>query len=210
VSAELNAEPPSFDRSKTLTELENHDWGEPHYDSHVVTSSHAYRKVPVAALETEQLRMLVGQSIGLPFLVHVLLEVLGSDPWAEGDSFRGDLMSAALRSQNHLFWLTNPALLDRLLDIVARMEQDQDVEEFERETFDEFVREAAEGLDYAYHRFFGPERSESWQGRQLPKICADLRFEHRVRLPYYDEPAALRTIWERVLFALELDPSVGE
>lgn len=58
-----------FDRSKTLQELEQSDWGEPEFDSHLVTTCHRLRRVPLDQFTVEDLRIMIGQNIGLPFLV---------------------------------------------------------------------------------------------------------------------------------------------
>ncbi|MGW3917080.1 contact-dependent growth inhibition system immunity protein [Streptomyces sp. NPDC005070] len=47
-------------------------------------------------LTVEDLRLLIGQDLGLAYLLPLALEVLRDDPMAEGDTYEGDLLSAVL------------------------------------------------------------------------------------------------------------------
>ncbi len=98
-----------FDRSKSLQELEAEDWGEPTYDSHLVTECHRLRRVPLRAFSPEDLRIMIGQQIGLPYLIPLALELLRSDPFTAGDCYEGDLLAAVLRADSR-FWLASPEL----------------------------------------------------------------------------------------------------
>ena len=92
-----------FDRNKSLQQLEGQDWGEPTYDSRLVTECHRLRRVPLCRFRVEDLRIMVGQSIGLPYLVPLALEQLHRKPLAEGDYYAGDLLAAVLRADPS-FW----------------------------------------------------------------------------------------------------------
>jgi len=83
----------SLDRNKSLQELEAQDWGDPAYDSHLVTECHRLRRVPLRELTAENLRIMIGQQIGLPQLIPLALELLSGDPFAPGDFYRGDLLA---------------------------------------------------------------------------------------------------------------------
>jgi hypothetical protein len=52
----------TIDTSKTLEELDGQDWGQPNFDSYVVTACHRLRKKPVREFEEEDFRVLLGQS----------------------------------------------------------------------------------------------------------------------------------------------------
>jgi CDI immunity proteins len=93
----------SFDRNKSLQQLEGEDWGRPTYDSHLVTECHRLRRVPLREFTAENLRIMIGQQIGLPYLVFVALELLRSDPFTAGDFYEGDLLAAVLRAES-AFW----------------------------------------------------------------------------------------------------------
>ena len=65
-----------FDRSKTLQELEGEDWAEPEYESHLVTNAHRLHRVPLREFTVEDLRFMIGQQFGLPYLIPIALEHL--------------------------------------------------------------------------------------------------------------------------------------
>jgi hypothetical protein len=92
-----------FDRNKSLQQLEDQDWGEPTYDSRLAAECHRLRRLPLRRFSVEDLRIMIGQSIGLPYLVPVALEQLHRKPLAEGDYYAGDLLAAVLRA-DPLFW----------------------------------------------------------------------------------------------------------
>jgi len=92
-----------IDRNKSLQELEGKDWGEPIYDSHLVTECYRLRRVPLRELTAGSLRILIGQQIGLQYLVPMALELVQADPFTEGDYYSGDLLAAVLRVEA-TFW----------------------------------------------------------------------------------------------------------
>jgi contact-dependent growth inhibition (CDI) system CdiI-like immunity protein len=114
--------PDSFDRSKTLEQLEQEDWGEPTFDSHLVRECHRLRRVPVAAFRVEDLRIMIGQQIGLIRLVPLALEKLEGDPLAEGNYYAGDLLNAVVQLPR-TFWDGRGEWLRRLSAVIGRAEQ---------------------------------------------------------------------------------------
>ena len=84
----------------TLEELEGEVWGEPEFESHLVLTCHALRKKELDRFTTEDLRIMVGQTISMPILLPRAIVVLERDPLAEGHFFPGDLLSALLRPGN--------------------------------------------------------------------------------------------------------------
>lgn len=83
-------------RTLALENIENDPMGEPNYDSHVVRSVHRLWKKPIGEFTTEELRLMIGQSLGLPWLVPLALERLDKDPFTQGDFYPGDLFSSLL------------------------------------------------------------------------------------------------------------------
>lgn len=72
-------------RSKSLESLEMDSWGPaPSYESYLVRTCHQLRRKPLNEFETEDLRIMVGQDIGLRFLVPLSIEVLQQNILAEG------------------------------------------------------------------------------------------------------------------------------
>jgi len=93
-----------LDGSKTLDELDPPAWGEPEFDSSLVKTCHRLRHKPIGELSVEDLRIMIGQGIGLRWLVPLAVEVLEHDPLAEGDFYPGDLLVSVLRVPRE-FWL---------------------------------------------------------------------------------------------------------
>ena len=111
-----------FDRTKTLEQLDGDVWPYDDFSSHVVQESQRLRKVPVGQLTVEDLRLLIGQKIGLPFLVPVALERLAINPFAEGAYYRGDLL-VSLLSVPQEFWPKHPELNNAVVELGLEMRQ---------------------------------------------------------------------------------------
>ncbi len=109
----------SADREKTLQELEGSDWGEPEFPSHLVVTCHRLHRTPLRDFTVEDLRIMIGQGIGLPFLVPLALERLEEDPLVQGDYYPGDLLGAVLGIDPG-YWRDRPDLHDAALAIVRR------------------------------------------------------------------------------------------
>jgi len=62
------------DRRKTLTELDRQEWGPPTFHSHLVETVHALRHKPLEQFSIEDLRITIGQNIGLRYLVPLAVE----------------------------------------------------------------------------------------------------------------------------------------
>lgn len=84
---------------KNLDQLEGTTWGEPQYGSSLVRTCHALRTKPVDEFTAEDLRIMIGQGIGLPHLVPRALEVLAADPLAAGRYYPGDLLQALVGAE---------------------------------------------------------------------------------------------------------------
>jgi hypothetical protein len=105
---------------KTLTELEGgDDWGPPSFPSALVARCHELRHKPLVDFTTEDLRVMVGQSIGLQFLIPHALDRLEVDPLAEGDLYPGDLLCSVLRVEA-AFWRRHEVLRQRAAEVSLR------------------------------------------------------------------------------------------
>ncbi len=85
-------------RRRTLDELEGVKTPPPCFDSYLTGTCHRLRQKPIGEFTVEDLRIMIGQSFGLFFLIPLALDVLESHPLAEGDFFPGDLLLSVLRS----------------------------------------------------------------------------------------------------------------
>jgi hypothetical protein len=104
--------------SPSLQDLENDDWGEPTYDSYLVRTVHALRRKPIATLTVEDLRIMLGQSVGVTHLVPLALKHLEEDPFVAGHFYSGDLLSVVLQVGPQ-YWRSYPAEAARLAKVAA-------------------------------------------------------------------------------------------
>jgi CDI immunity proteins len=125
--------------SKTLDQLEGDVWGDPTFNSYLVTTCHRLRTKPVDAFSVEDLRIMIGQKIGLPHLVPLAVPVLEREPLAEGDFYPGDLLANVIGAVE---WLqSNPEWLARVIRVTERAsaelvnEEDRDL----KQRFAEFL-----------------------------------------------------------------------
>ena len=107
----------SVDRTRTLEELEDARWGEPEYDSYVVRTCHALRRKPLGTLTDEELRVGVGQRVGLGYLVPIAVERLRPNPLTAADHYEGDLLRSVLDVPSP-FWAEHPDVREELTSIV--------------------------------------------------------------------------------------------
>jgi len=105
-------------RNKTIENLENDKWRINNIDSTLVKKTSELRKVPLSEFTIENLRIMIGQQIGLDFLIPLAIEALCKDLYAEGDFFEGDLLQNVLQVKAE-FWKNNMdywADINKLID----------------------------------------------------------------------------------------------
>jgi hypothetical protein len=106
-----------FDRRRSLEELEQNDWGEPSFNSHLVTTIYRLRLKPLCDFTPEDLRIMIGQSISPDYLIPIALEQLEIDPLIAGDLYPGDLLNTVVRLDSE-YWQQHPDFVPRLAAIV--------------------------------------------------------------------------------------------
>ncbi|KES03371.1 hypothetical protein BU52_30905 [Streptomyces toyocaensis] len=110
------------DRGKSVEELEEVRWPDPPTDTTpLVRSVYELRKKPIKDLTVENLRRLVGQDVGLRWLLPVALDFLRETAREEETSgwFDDDLLSAVVTRKEEA-WRSAPELA-RHLDETVRM-----------------------------------------------------------------------------------------
>jgi hypothetical protein len=132
--------PMQFDRSKSLQQLDGEDWGEPAYNSHLVTECHRLRRVPLCRFTVEDLRIMIGQHISLEYLMPLALEHLRADPFAEGDYYPGDLLSVVLRVGRDV-WQQHPDWRGEVAGIAQRSDRLFAGNEMLEEAYEVFQRD---------------------------------------------------------------------
>ncbi|MEU4480653.1 contact-dependent growth inhibition system immunity protein [Micromonospora sp. NPDC023966] len=82
----------------TIERLEREVWPDPGPDaSALMARCTELRRKPLAEFTVEDLRLMLGQEIGVSALLPLAVQVLLHDPLAEGDHYPGDLLSNVLR-----------------------------------------------------------------------------------------------------------------
>jgi hypothetical protein len=103
---------------KTLDELESVVWGVPKFDSHLVTECYRLRTKPIDDFTVEDLRIMIGQKIGLQHQMPRAIDALEREPLAEGHYYPGDLLANAIECGE---WLRlHSSLMQRLVVIAER------------------------------------------------------------------------------------------
>jgi CDI immunity proteins len=132
-----------FDRRKCLQELERDDWGEPSFQSHLVTTCHALRRKPLCEFTAGDLRIMIGQNISSRFLMPMALEQLENDPFVEADFYPGDLLLTVVHCDPQ-FWAAHNDLLQRIRSIVNRARDAlRSLDATDRRLIDEALRNLA-------------------------------------------------------------------
>jgi hypothetical protein len=106
-------------QEKTLEVLEKDKWGEPTFDSHLLRRCHELRKIQLKNFSIEDLRLMIGQAVGLPFLIPVALERLNENILAEGDLYPGDLLKS-ITDVNEAFWGNNLKLHAEIKRLISK------------------------------------------------------------------------------------------
>ena len=106
-------------QTQTLEEIEKQDWGEPSHDSYLVRTIHALRRRPIGDFTVEDLRISIGQQMGIEHLMPLALDHLEVDPFARGDFYRGDLLKVVMEAEPG-YWLTHSTVARRMTAVASR------------------------------------------------------------------------------------------
>lgn len=121
---------------RTLDEVDPPAWSaRSKYDTNLVSRCHELRSVPLGELTLDDLRMLIGQRIGIAWLVPIALELLRVDPLLEATFYRGDMLVTIMKQTPDYYWEENPDQLEVLRDALGRVEYpDRDSVDFDAAT----------------------------------------------------------------------------
>lgn len=128
--------------SKSLTELEGVDWGMPLPEAppylHVC---HELRYKSLNSLTVEDLRILIGQDVGLRYLMPMAFELLDVDPLAKGKHYAGDLLVSVLGVGGQYF-SSHPDERIKAERILAKARRQlSSLDDFEQECLNDALRE---------------------------------------------------------------------
>ena len=92
--------------NKSLETLEKDFWQTPEGESHLITTCHQLRKKALKNFDIEDLRIMIGQNISLPYLIPIATNKIQNNILSEGDFYEGDLLKSILESDTN-FWKEN-------------------------------------------------------------------------------------------------------
>jgi len=117
-------------RTKTLTNLEKEKWNSSDFDTRLITRLNQLRDIPLDDFTTEDLRIMIGQQMSLPYLIPLAIETLSINLFAEGDLFEGDLLKNVLGIETEFwnahkeYWLQLNELIKNRRDEIANLKFD--------------------------------------------------------------------------------------
>jgi hypothetical protein len=109
------------DESRCLDELEGIAWGPAAHESSLVVNAHRLRRVPLRDFTPGDLRLMIGQRIGLRFLLPLAVGHLEIEPLLEATYYPGDLLSS-VASVEEDDWRGFAGLRQRLDTILATVQ----------------------------------------------------------------------------------------
>jgi hypothetical protein len=125
-------------KQKSIENLEKDFWGpSPKNSTPLVDKVHRLRTIQIETLEPKHIRLLIGQKVGLRFLIPVALEILTPDIFINTDFYNGDLLQNVLNVDNN-FWQENKELKERLNGLLDSYSE-EDKEKFRKGKFDEWT-----------------------------------------------------------------------
>ena len=106
--------------TKSIEQLEKDIWKNPSkFPTDMIEKCYRYRKISIAELTNEQIRLLISQKIGVEYLVGIALEKLERNILTECDFYEGDLL-IAVSSLPTEFWNDNKTEFLTFKNIVER------------------------------------------------------------------------------------------
>lgn len=106
-------------KNSTIAQLENNNWlplTDSDSSSYLIRTVHELRSQKIGAFEVEDFRIMIGQGIGMKFLVPEAIHVLSKNILAEGDFYEGDLLKSVLTSAPD-YWKTHQEQWKKVCDI---------------------------------------------------------------------------------------------
>lgn len=108
----------TIDKNKSLKELENKVINEPVNATSLTQAVYRLWNVPVKEYSVDDLRLMIGQNVGLKYLIPFAIEKLNENPFVEGDYYPGDLLVSVL-SVEKSFWESHPQFYYETAEIIA-------------------------------------------------------------------------------------------
>ena len=125
-------------KQKSIENLEKEFWGQPPTNSTpLVEKVHRLRTIQIEKLKPKDIRLLIGQNVGLKYLIPVALDILQDDLFIDAEFYEGDLLQNVIKVDNG-FWDDNKELMHRFNDLLKSY-SDADKENFRKGKFEEWT-----------------------------------------------------------------------
>lgn len=106
--------------TKSIEQLEKDIWKNPsEFPTDLVEKCYRYRKISIAELTNEQIRLLISQKIGIEYLIGIALKKLERNILTECDFYEGDLLIAVSGLPTE-FWNENQTELLKFKTIIEQ------------------------------------------------------------------------------------------
>lgn len=124
-------------RQKSIERLEKKTWPPLPMDegSHLIKTCNALRKKQLQDFTVEDLRIMIGQEIGVYFLIPIVIETLKENLFAEGNMYEGDLLKNVLEI-NTKFWDDNKNYWLEMNELIKNRRQEIKEMRFDSSKFD--------------------------------------------------------------------------
>lgn len=124
-------------RQKSLESLEKKTWSALSSDegSYLIKTCNSLRKKQLQDFTTEDLRIMIGQEIGLYFLMPLAIETLTHNLFTEGDYYEGDLLKSVLDVDTK-FWDDNKGYWQQINELIKKRRQEIKEMKFDLSKFD--------------------------------------------------------------------------
>ena len=108
---------------QSLDDLEGVTWGLPPVDAtRLIAKVYELRRKPIGELTNDDIRILVGQEVGLDILLPLAVSRLNVNPLLSADLYPGDLLAAVLRVPRN-YWTSKPELAAQVDSILASIDE---------------------------------------------------------------------------------------
>ena len=125
-------------KQKSIENLEKEFWGQPPKNSTpLVDKVHRLRTIQIEKLKPKDIRLLIGQNVGLKYLIPVALDILQDDLFVDAKLYEGDVLQKVINVKND-FWDNNKELKQKFDDLLKSC-SDADKEKFRKGNFEEWT-----------------------------------------------------------------------
>ncbi len=121
-------------QQKSIENLERDFWGEPpESSSSLIEKIYQLRTIPIEKLDSKDIRILIGQNVGLIYIIPLALDLLGEDLFIDSEFYEGDLLENVMKVDDN-FWNKNGELKEQL-DNLLKDFTSEDKENFKKGNF---------------------------------------------------------------------------